>query len=189
MTVHLRAFVAWDFARARSSGFRPRLYEAKLKGEPAGGAPGGLPWRGVADRIDADETGRRYRVADYKTRRSGRWRKGLSRLAAEGESHQIPFYAELAAGALGAGWEFDGGELLFLESEDDAERSTAMTVEDWTKAREPFLRTLAEKIEAIGRGRFPIKPDDGERGHCSWCDFPTLCRKSHGPSRARAAKA
>jgi hypothetical protein len=189
MTAHLRAFAAWDCARLRAGRFRPRLYEAKLFGAPEGGAPGGLPWRGVADRVDADEEGRRFRVADYKTRRSGRWRKGLAALAAEGESHQIPFYAELAAGALGAGWSFAGGELLFVESEDDGERAMALTPEEWTRARAPFLRGLGAKVAAIGRGVFPIVPEDGERGHCSWCDFPTLCRKSHGPSRARAARA
>ena len=189
MIAHLRAFVAWDVGRLRSGGFSPRLFEAKLFGEPEGGAPGGVPWRGVADRVDADEGGRLFRVADYKTRRSGRWKKGLAFLAAEGESHQIPFYAGLAAGARGDGWSFAGGELLFVEAGDDEARAMALTPEDWAKAREPFLRTLAAKIETIGAGRFPIKPDEGERGHCSWCDFPTLCRKSHGPSRTRTANA
>jgi ATP-dependent helicase/nuclease subunit B len=188
MSMHLRAFVAWDFARLRAGGFRPRLFEAKLFGEPEGGAPGGLPWRGVADRVDANEIGNAFRVADYKTRRSGRWKKGLAFLAAEGTSHQIPFYAELTAGALGFGWDFAGGELLFLEAEDE-ERAMALTPEEWSRTREPFLLKLALKIEAIGAGRFTIIPEDGERGHCSWCDFPTLCRKSHAPSRARAARA
>jgi ATP-dependent helicase/nuclease subunit B len=189
MSAHLHAFVAWDFARLRTGGFRPRLYEARLAGEPEGGAPGGLPWRGFADRVDADEAGKTYRVADYKTRESGRWKKGLAFLAAEGTSHQIPFYAELAARALGDGWTFAGGELLFIETPEDGERGMALTPEEWSRTRAPFLEKLAGKIEAIGAGRFPISPEDGERGHCSWCDFPTLCRKSHGPSRARAASA
>lgn len=188
MSARLRAFVAWDLARLRAGAFRPRLYEAALRGEPEGGAPGGIPWRGVADRVDADAAGRRFRVADYKTRRSGRWRKGLARLAADGESHQLPFYAELAGRALGVGWEFDGGELLFLEAEDD-ERLSVLTAEEWKTARGPFLRGLGAKVEAIAAGRFPIDPDDGEGGHCSWCSFPALCRKSHAPSRARAARA
>jgi ATP-dependent helicase/DNAse subunit B len=189
MSSHLRAFVAWDSARLRAGGFRPRLYEAKLFGEPEGGAPGSLPWRGVADRVDADELENKYRVADYKTRRSGRWKKGLAFLAAEGTSHQIPFYAELSARALGHGFAFAGGELLFIESPDDGSRALALTSEEWSRTREPFLLKLALKVEAIGAGRYPIIPEDGERGHCSWCDFPTLCRKAHAPSRARAARA
>ncbi len=186
MNEHLRGFVAWDLERLRLAGYRPRLFETKLHGEPEGGAPGGLPWRGVADRVDASEKGDAFRVIDYKTRRSGRWKKALAKQAAEGESHQVAFYAELAGRALGDGWSFDGGELLFLEAE-DAERSSVLSAEDWVKARGPFLTGLAARVDALSSGRFPIRPEDGERGHCSWCDFPTLCRKSHGPSRARAA--
>ncbi|MBI3563561.1 MAG: PD-(D/E)XK nuclease family protein, partial [Elusimicrobia bacterium] len=188
MSAHLRAFAAWDLERLRAARFRPRLYETKLRGEPEGGAPGGIPWRGVADRVDADEAGRSFRVVDYKTRRSGRWKRPLARQAAEGESHQVPFYAELTGQALGEGWSFAGGDLLFLEAEDD-ERASELTPEDWAKARGPFLTGLAARVEAIAAGRFPIRPEDGPQGHCSWCDFPTLCRKSHGPSRARAARA
>jgi ATP-dependent helicase/nuclease subunit B len=188
MSAHLHDFVRWDFARLRAGRFRPRLYEAKLFGEPPGGAPGGLPWRGVADRIDADEDGKTFRIADYKTRKSGKWKKGLARQAAEGTFHQLPLYAALAGGALGDGWEFAGGELLFIEPPDGGEREMSLSPEDWAGAREPFLRGLTERVEAIGAGRFPIVPAEGEGGHCSWCDFPTLCRKSHGPSRARAAR-
>ncbi len=188
MSGHLRSFVVWDIARLRAANLRPRSHETPLRGEPEGGAPGGIPWRGVADRIDSDEVGRRFRVVDYKTRRSGRWKKPLSRQAMEGSSHQIPFYAELTARALGDGWHFDGGELLFIEADDD-ERSSALTPDDWTKARAPFLAGVSRRVEAMSDGIFPIRPEDGERGHCSWCDFPTLCRKSHGPSRARAARA
>lgn len=188
MTAHLHAFVAWDLARLRADGFRPRLHETKLHGEPEGGAPGGIPWRGVADRVDADEAGRRFRVVDYKTRRGTRWKKPLSKLAAEGASHQIPFYAALAGRALGDGWSFESGELLFLEDEDET-RLSALTAAEWKDLRGPFLTGLTARVENIAAGRFPIVPDDGERGHCSWCDFPTLCRKAHGPSRARAAGA
>ncbi|MFI5348701.1 MAG: PD-(D/E)XK nuclease family protein, partial [Elusimicrobiota bacterium] len=156
MSAHLYSFVEWDFARLRAGRFRPRLYEAKLFGVPEGGAPGGLPWRGFADRVDADEAGKTFRVADYKTRKSGRWKKGLAFLAAEGTSHQIPFYAELAAGALGDGWAFAGGELLFVEPPDDGERAMALTPEEWARTREPFLRALAAKVEAIGAGRVAI---------------------------------
>jgi len=137
--------------------------------------------------VDAGEDGATFRVSDYKTRRSGRWRKGLERLASDGEAHQVPFYAELAGRALGDGWDFAGGELLFLES-DDEDRLMDLSPEQWAKVRPSFMRSLTEKVEAIAGGRFPIHPDDGDHGHCSWCGFSTLCRKSHAPSRSRAAK-
>ena len=187
MSARLRDFVAFDISRLRADGFRPRLFEARLRGAPQG-ASGDMPWRGVADRIDAHEDGRRFRVADYKTKRSARWRKGLAALAERGESHQIPFYAELSGRALGEGWDFAGGELLFLEAEDDEERLSLLSAAEWEGSRGPFLKTLAGQVDAIAAGRFPIRPQDGEGGHCAWCDFPTLCRKGHGPSRARAAR-
>ena len=68
-------------------------------------------------------------------------------------------------------------------------RSAVLTAEDWGLARGPFLKILAERVEAIASGRFPIRPEEGERGHCSWCEFPTVCRKAHGPSRAHGLRA
>ena len=188
MSARLRDFIQWDLARLRAVKMRPRLYETRLQGSPPEGAPGGVPWKGVADRIDADEAGRTFRVVDYKTRSSSRWKK-LAAKAAKGEVHQLPFYAELAESVLGEGWSFGGAELLFLEVEKGEERSAALTAEDWGLARGPFLEIRAERVEAFDSGRFPISPDDGERGHCSWCEFPTDCRKAHGPSRARGLHA
>ncbi|MEQ1919422.1 MAG: PD-(D/E)XK nuclease family protein, partial [Elusimicrobiota bacterium] len=167
---------------------RPRLYETRLQGAPPEGAPGGVPWKGVADRIDADDSGETFRVVDYKTRSSARW-KNLAKQAAAGDLHQLPFYAELAGAALGEKRVFGGAELLFLEVEEGEERSAELSAEDWGLARGPFLAILAERVEAIASGRFPIRPEDGERGHCSWCEFPTVCRKAHGPSRARGLRA
>jgi ATP-dependent helicase/nuclease subunit B len=188
MSARLRGFIQWDLERLRAARVRPRLYETRLQGGPPEGAPGGVPWKGVADRIDADENGEIFRVVDYTTRSSPRWKK-LAEKAATGEVHQLPFYAELAGGALGEGWSFGGAELLFLEVEEGEERSAALSAEDWGLARGPFLKILAERVEAIASGRFPIRPEDGERGHCSWCEFPTVCRKAHAPSRARGLRA
>jgi RecB family exonuclease/superfamily I DNA/RNA helicase len=186
MSARLRGFIAWDLERLRAAKIRPRLFETSLRGGPPEGAPGGVPWKGVADRIDADaET---FRVVDYKTRSSARW-KNLAKQAAAGDLHQLPFYAELAGPVIGEGLAFGGAELLFLEVEEGEERSAALSAEDWGLARGPFLKILAERVEAIASGRFPIRPEDGERGHCSWCEFPTVCRKAHGPSRARGLRA
>ncbi len=187
MGARLRQFIAWDLERLRAAGLKPRLYETVLKGAPPEGAPGGVPWKGVADRIDAsgDKT---FHVVDYKTRAGSRWKK-LAEKTASGEVHQIPFYAELAGRELGQGWEFGGAELLFLEVEEGEERVASLTAEEWGLSRARFMKILAERVEAIASGRFPIRPEDGERGHCSWCEFPTVCRKAHGPSRARAARA
>lgn len=187
MTEHLSSFVAWDAARLRAGGPAPRLFEAALSGEPEGGAPGGVPWRGVADRLDEDAEGN-FRVVDYKTRPSKRLSKDLAKKAAAGKLHQLPFYAELAGPVLGDSRRFAGAEFLFIEAGEEDPRVGSLTAEDWAKARPHFLAILAERVEAVANGRFPIRPAEGEGGHCSWCDFPTVCRKSHGPSRARALR-
>ena len=96
MGARLRAFVAWDLERLRAAGLRPRLYETRLQGAPPEGAPGGVPWKGVADRIDVDERAGEFRVVDYKTRENALSRK-LAEKAAAGEVHQLPFYADLAS--------------------------------------------------------------------------------------------
>lgn len=184
----LRSFIAWDLERLRAAGLRPRLFETRLQGAPAEGAPGGVPWKGVADRIDAEAATRAFHVVDYKTRENARSKK-LAEKAAQGKVHQLPFYAELGGAALGEGWKFAGASLLFLEVEEGEARSAELTAEDWGVARGPFLEILAARVDAIASGRFPMRPDDGERGHCSWCEFPTVCRKGHAPSRARALKA
>ncbi|UPT74713.1 MAG: PD-(D/E)XK nuclease family protein [Elusimicrobiota bacterium] len=101
MGARLREFIQWDLERLRASGLKPRLYETALKGSPPEGAPGGVPWKGVADRIDASADGKTFHVVDYKTRAGARWKK-LAEKAAAGEVHQIPFYAELAGAAMGA---------------------------------------------------------------------------------------
>ena len=186
MSARLRGFIEWDMARLRAANLRPRLYEARLRGAPPEGAPGDVPWKGVADRIDGDG-GRTFHVVDYKTKANSR-SKNLAKRAAAGELHQLPFYAELAGEALGPGWTFGGAELLFLEVKDGEERSSVMSAEDWGLSRGAFLKILSERVEAIASGRFPMRPEEGIGGHCSWCEFPTVCRKAHGPSRARAAR-
>ncbi len=188
MSARLKDFIAWDLGRLRAAHSRPRRYETRLQGAPPEGAPGGVPWKGIADRIDVDAKERTFRVVDYKIRSSARW-KNLAKKVSSGALHQLPFYAELAGGALGEGWTFGGAELLFLEVEEDQERSATLTADDWKSARGPFMKILAERVEAIASGRFPIRPEEGERGHCSWCKFPTVCRKAHGPSRARGMRA
>lgn len=163
----LADFTRWDLAEIRKSGLKPKWLEKRLEG-PLPGAP---DWRaqGVADRVDVDEDGKRYRVIDYKLRA----RKGLA--------HQLPLYAELAGRLLGPGWTLAGSRLYYLE---DDER-----VGEGELDAEAFKLAAAAAAKRIAEGRFPIRPDDNEHGHCARCDFSLLCRRSHGPSRRRASAA
>lgn len=185
MSESLRLFAAWDMERLGRGPWRPAKIEHELRGGPEALPGTGVSWRGRADRVDLDEKGKRYRVADYKTK-PGRWKKDLTKQAAEGKTHQLPIYSELIAAELGEGWSYGGAELLFVE--EGKIRSAELSPEDWAAAREPFLKKLAERVHSIAAGRFPIKPDESERGLCSRCEFAGVCRKGHSPSRARASR-
>ncbi|MDX6769683.1 MAG: PD-(D/E)XK nuclease family protein, partial [Elusimicrobiota bacterium] len=185
MSVHLRAFAEWDAEDLAKRGMRPRWSEKALEGAPPEGAPGGVPWRGKLDRVETDPATRRFRVTDFKTKRSARWAKPAKAVEA-GETHQLPVYAELAAAALGPGWTFDGASYRFVETADA--REAELTAADWSALRAPFFARLARRLEEAADGRFPIRPDDRDPGHCTYCGFAAACRKAHSPSRTRAER-
>jgi ATP-dependent helicase/nuclease subunit B len=182
----LESFLAWDLADLRARAMRPLWREKELKGAVAAAA--GLVVRGVIDRVDADAAGRRLRVVDYKTT----WRnpKKLLALVRDGEHHQLPLYAELAAREVGAAVE--EASILALEESAETtgrERAHALGAKELSQSADAFYDGLARRVEGLARGVLTISPDDGEHGRCSYCDFPALCRKSHAASRSRAKEA
>lgn len=180
MAENLRRFVAEDLAEIAACGLRPAWFEKSLKADVP--SLTGPPLRGVIDRVDLDAAGKRYRVIDYKTRT----RPGLklSAVIGRGEMHQLPLYAELVRQELGKEAEFESGRLYPIE---DAEGGRPVySAQEWSRDREAFFQGVSSKIKQMGEGRFPIKPDDGDFGYCRFCDYAGLCRKGHGPSRARA---
>ncbi|MBI5241226.1 MAG: PD-(D/E)XK nuclease family protein [Elusimicrobia bacterium] len=188
MTENLREFLAWDQAEARRTGLRPQRFEEHLEGEfskPRPEALAGVRFHGIADRIDRGADGA-WRVVDYKTR----WGRGSpARLALKGGLHQLPVYAELAQ-ALPGNKELDAACIYAVEDSPEAtgrERSHLYEAEKLHADRAAFLELVARELAGLRAGRFPITPEDGEHGVCSRCPFPLVCRKSHGPSRVRAA--
>ncbi|MDD5628332.1 MAG: exodeoxyribonuclease V subunit gamma [Elusimicrobia bacterium] len=186
---NLRDFLAWDRQEALRTGLRPALFEEHLEGEAAEPRPeelAGVKFHGIADRIDRGRDGA-WRVVDYKTRWS---RTGdLGRLVARGRLHQLPLYAELGRRAAGGG-ELESACLYALEDSPEANGRPRCRLHEAQRIREDrqaFLEAVAARLRRLRAGRFPITPEDGEHGICSWCAFPALCRKSHGPSRVRAA--
>lgn len=169
-------FVSWDLAESRRRGLRPLWLEKTLEGALLDK----LNAKGRADRVDADQDGRPARVVDYKTA----WKRKPAKLVQEGEHHQLPVYGLLAALAAGGG-PFVPGAILAVEAEDDA-REFELSAEDWKKLGRDFLAGVASRVEGLCAGRFPISPDEGEFGHCARCDYQTVCRKAHAPTRARA---
>lgn len=188
MSERLRDFVAWDVQESRASGLRPKWLEKELSGALPDDLPGmaaGLKLHGRADRIDVSEDGESARVVDYKST----WKqRPLPKLVAEGRHHQLPVYGELAKEALKLA--AVDAAILSIEDSPEAtgrERAHLLTAKDWAASKTAFYSGLAERVEALAEGRFPIAPDDGDFGHCAYCDFSTLCRKSHAGTRARSS--
>jgi ATP-dependent helicase/nuclease subunit B len=189
MTQVLREFLAWDVEDSRRSGLKPTRLEERLEGALAPPRPEALAklrLHGIADRIDRADDGR-WRVVDYKTR----WTYGanLRRLALAGKLHQLSVYAELAA-KLPGHERLQEACIYALEESPEAtgrQRVYRYDAAELAEDREAFLQVLAAAVRLIREGRFPILPEDGEFGVCGKCAYAMTCRKSHGPSRARAA--
>lgn len=189
MTAFLRDFVAWDMAEIKRSGLKPVWFEKRLRAPLPGSLPAalrGLEMHGVIDRVDLDASGR-YRIVDYKTR--VRSRAKISTRVSQGEMHQLPIYAELAGRDLGGAGTLESACLYALEDSPETTglaRAHGYEGRQWAEDRGGFFERVSACVEEMARGRFPIRPQDGEFGYCGYCDFSAVCRKSHGPSRRRA---
>jgi ATP-dependent helicase/nuclease subunit B len=180
----LERLVELDLGRLESEGLFPARFEEALEG-----SSGELALRGRLDRVDLSKDGRRARVVDYKTRYGDdRQPKKVLKLS----STQPAVYLELL---LGAGW-YKGGPggvagVEYLNIEDDKETTgrdwrQTLVGDDWREARETLRASLETLRGLLARGEFPIAPDEGFGGHCSFCSYTRVCRKAHLPARRRA---
>jgi ATP-dependent helicase/nuclease subunit B len=178
----LRAFVDADDC----SVFKPRDFEVELKAElpiEAGGRKT-VTFRGFADRLDVSASGA-FRVVDYK--RTGRkYRDRMETgVFTKGKFLQPPLYFLLAQKMLRAPAADSRFVYYFLEEVlDEKAWEKALTGEMWEQ-KPSFEAHLRRYLDRISRGEFVIRPGRD----CGWCDFRTLCRKSHRPTVLRAEEA
>jgi len=178
----LRAFVDADDC----SVFKPRDFEVELKAElpiEVGGRKT-VTFRGYADRLDVSDSGA-FRVVDYK--RSGKKYKDKMETGVftKGKFLQPPLYFLLAQKVLGAKSVDSRFVYYFLEEViEEKAWEKAMTGEMWER-RPEFEAHLKRYLDRIARGEFVIRTGK----HCGYCEFRTLCRKSHRPSVIRAEEA
>jgi RecB family exonuclease len=124
--------------------------------------------RAKADRIDLLEDGT-IRVVDYKLGKAPKPSRAL----------QLPVYGVCAEqhleGRHGRSWTLSrAGYVAFREKEAFTPLGRSSSLEDAVKAgQERFLAAIDE----IERGAFPPKPDEPFR--CTWCAYPTVCRKDY----------
>jgi len=176
----LRAFAAADDV----SFYKPRDFEVELRGEiplEVGGRRT-VAFRGFADRLDVGPGGA-FRVVDYKRSRSRyRWKMETG-VFEKGKYLQPPLYFLLAERLLGKA-DLPRSKFVYYFVEEALEGGdVAMELDGaaWAR-RSDFEARLKALLERIPRGEFPIRPDD----HCRYCEFHTMCRKTHLPSRWRA---
>jgi RecB family exonuclease len=151
-----------------------RWLEYRLDGNFRLGAAGGcaVPLRGVADRIDL-LAGNRFRVVDYKSGSAPERKRAL----------QVPIYAlcaqERLAEQRGGTWEveeaayvaFTGKKSLvpIVARKNDTDDRAAVLADARTR--------LLDIVSGIERGEFPPRPH--EERICSYCAYPSVCRKDY----------
>jgi ATP-dependent helicase/nuclease subunit B len=178
----LRAFVDADDC----SVYKPKDFEVELKAElpiEVGGRKT-VTFRGYADRLDV-AAGGAFRVVDYK--RSGKKYDGKmeTNVFTKGKFLQPPLYFLLAQKILKAPSVDSRFVYYFLEEVlEEKTWEKALTGEMWEQ-RPAFEAHLKRYLDRIARGEFVIRPG----ASCGYCDFKTLCRKSHRPSVLRAEEA
>ena len=148
-----------------------RWIEYRLEGEFSLGTPGGrrIPLKGVSDRIDL-LAGHRLRVIDYKSGSAPNAKRVL----------QVPIYAlcaqERLAEQRGGDWTVDEAAYIAFSGK----RALVPVI----KAGKPDQAVLGEArerlleiVDGIERGAFPPRPH--EPRICSWCAYPSVCRKDY----------
>ena len=149
-----------------------RWLEYRLEGEFTLGAADGraVPLRGVADRIDL-LAHNRLRVIDYKSGSVSQPKRAL----------QVPIYAlcaqERLAEERGGTWHVDEAAYVAFSGK----RSLVPIIKAGKDDQGPVLadaRTrLLDLVSAIERGEFPPRPY--EPRICSYCAYPSVCRKDY----------
>jgi RecB family exonuclease len=155
---------------SRPTPVRERWLEYRLEGEFSLGAPEGLrvPLKGVADRIDLMD-GDRLRVIDYKSGYPPNPKRAL----------QVPIYALCAQERLeqrdGRRWQVDEAAYVALAGK----RPLVPVIRPGGDAK--VLASARARVIAltagIQRGEFPVRPY--ELRLCSYCAYPSVCRKDY----------
>jgi RecB family exonuclease len=148
-----------------------RWLEYRLDGEYSLGTGDGraVPLRGVADRIDL-LAGKRLRVIDYKTGYAPQPKRAL----------QVPVYAlcaqeRLAERGEGA-WRVEEAAYIAFSGK----RSFVSVIgarHDRDAVLEDARARLFDIVDGIERGEFPARPY--ETRICSYCAYPSVCRKDY----------
>ena len=158
--------------------FTPSYFEQEFSAVSVDNLPFVL--RGIIDRIDVDNTGKKFIIADYKSSR-----KGTSDLAKSFFTHLIfqPFLYALAAGKLAElnGFSCAGACLLSINKGYDRRDLSAQEIHAMRPKAEAFLNLLAQLVR---EGTFVLSPSE----LCAFCPYSAICRKDSFSCLMRARK-
>jgi len=190
----LLLFLKSDFEEFNASGFRPFWFEQPMSGLLGQGA---LPYlfHGKPDRLDTRETNgiTDVRVVDYKSGKPKPWSGRIETQLIQGRFLQLPIYLGLAGAfaekTLGRKAAATSATLRPVREPDGEAVPKTLTTDFWqTPSASLFIDNIKELIGLIEKERFYIEPSTGEWGYCTRCNFATICRKEHMPSRIRAER-
>jgi hypothetical protein len=178
----LQTFLAADAFRREGDGMAPLFLEATF-GTGSGAWPPveleiageRLRFRGVIDRLDADETLRRIHVFDYKAGKADGY-KGLTQDPVLAGRHvQLAVYMlavrralNLTDSQVGASYSFvtRNGGFTLLPLPDNGE-----------EVEERLLAVLETILAGMHAGAFPQVPGSGsdQLGNCRYCEYDRIC--------------
>ena len=176
MRARLLAFVQEDIKQLGA--FTPSYFEQAFEAADVPGVP--VKLRGIIDRIDVDETQKKFIVADYKSSP-----KGTDDLGESFFTHLIfqPILYVWAAEKAAAlrGFTPAGSCLLAIQKGYNRRSLTAQEIEALRPRVNAFLQQLAEEVQA---GTFVLCPSE----LCAYCPYSTICRKDSFACLMRARK-
>ena len=200
----LKDLIDKDLQELSVSGFQPHIFEAGVKGHLTvtfhEDSIYDIPIHGYLDRMDIKKDHDRFRIIDYKFKMGASARsedKDIITAAVRGQILQPPMYILMAAEYLK---DKEGIENPLCEdvrfyylapnwpnSNDEKveDRSRDFPGDCWQSGLGEYIKsTIKLLLEGIRDGLFFILPGN----YCKSCDYSTICRKNHFPTRLRAKK-
>ncbi|MBI4887809.1 MAG: PD-(D/E)XK nuclease family protein [Acidobacteria bacterium] len=166
------ADVVLGMEASRPARVEERWLEYRLEGDFSLGTPDGrrVPLKGVADRVDLLE-GHRLRVIDYKSGSAPNPRRAL----------QAAIYALCAQERLedrGRGaWAVDEASYVAFAGKRTVVPVVRAGGADAAAVLSSARERLLEAVDGIARGEFPPRPH--EVRICTYCAYPSVCRKDY----------
>ena len=150
-----------------------------------------IGFRGVIDRVDADVSGSKLFVVDYKTGSSYQYRDMKDDPLGAGKHLQLPVYALAIRSRFGEKCEIRAA-YWFITARGGFETKGVTLSEPLERGFRDVVRLIASGIEG---GLFPANPGSGGEGYnnCAHCDYRRVCpadvdmaweRKSQSPELA-----